>query len=180
MRVYIAAPIFNDGQREVVDEIDKLCKKHGHMVFSPYKNSQGIFNGRKPADCLPQERAQVLTDNIAYLEWCDILLAWVGGYEGGFTDPGVVWELGYCSGRNGAPAAFGNKLRRPFQLAFIHDQDRRQAMNLMLSGTVDAVAKGLGQLNVALHMLTWPDSLRDVVTKFHPDHQLAADKVPEV
>lgn len=137
MRFYIAAPIFTPPQIEVVEMIKDRIEHQGrgHIIFSPYHNSQEIFAGRKPAQCSKEERAKVLDDNIASLDYCDVLLAWVGGM-GGFTDPGVVWEMGYCHRRvreNGM---------LPTTIAYIDDTDARPSMNLMLAGTVDAVVIG--------------------------------------
>lgn len=139
MKVYIAAPLFNTKQREVISMLEHSCVGLGHEIFSPYRNSKEIFQGRAPKDCLPYERRQVIEDNVSNLSWCDILLAWVGGM-GGFTDPGVVWEMGYA------------KAKGKTTIAYIDpdlDTDR-QGMNLMLSATIDMVVQGGEQLNRAL------------------------------
>lgn len=127
MNIYIAAPIFTPEQVEVVELIKNAAEYNDQTVFSPYHNSQDIFNGRAPKDCTPEERAQVLNDNITNLDWCDVLFAWVGGM-GGFTDPGVIWEMGY------AHAA------RKFTVAYVDPEldANRKSMNLMLAGTVQA------------------------------------------
>jgi|SRR5882672_1522879 len=175
---YIAAPIFNDDQRAVVEQLKEALESTGFEIFSPYHASQKIFNGRKPADCTPEERAMVLRGNVSHLH-CHLLLAWVGGNEGGFTDPGVVWEMGYAGALAGAPAAFGRGPGYPFTLAYIHDTDERQAMNLMLAGTVDGVVKGGQELAVALAMgarRNWAT----LSSTFTPDRLLAQDKEPVV
>jgi nucleoside 2-deoxyribosyltransferase len=145
-KIYIAAPGFNPHQLEVVANLELMTMIGEFDVFSPFKASAEIFKGRKPSDCTPEERAEVLDGNIRNL-YCDLLLAWVGGYEGGFTDPGVIWEMGFAKALQMAPS---NTTPFPITLAFINDTDVRQSMNLMLSGTVDAVVKGYAALQEAL------------------------------
>jgi len=139
VKIYIAAPIFNDAQRAVVSQIKDEAEFYGHRTFSPYHNSRDIWRGRAPKDCSPEERAQVLSDNIVNIDWCNVLLAWVGGM-GGYTDPGVVWEMGYA-----------HKAEK-FTLAYLDDSDERQSMNLMLAGTIDALVVGRYELQRALQL----------------------------
>lgn len=173
-KVYLAAPIFTPPQLKVVERIYKILVDRKFMVFSPYHNSQEIWQGRAPKDCTPEERGRVLTDNINGLDWCDILLCWVGGM-GGFTDPGVVWEMGYAHRvsrqRNGGLLT----------LAYIDDTDKRSNMNLMLAGTVDAVAKGFEELDRALRYLQ-PGSSDWAIVKdsFHPDRHIEHEREPIV
>jgi nucleoside 2-deoxyribosyltransferase len=129
-RIYLAAPIFRPEQLEVVEMLKESAEIFRHEVFSPYHNGVDIWQGRKPADCSPEERARVLEDNIRHIDWCQVLFAWVGGM-GGFTDPGVVWEMGY--------AHCAHKLT----IAYIDEKldTDRQSMNLMLAGTVDCVVR---------------------------------------
>lgn len=153
-KVYLAAPIFNPQQLEVVEML-KGEIEYGHEVFSPYHNSVNIWQGRAPKDCSPEERGLVLEDNITHIDWADVLFAWVGGM-GGFTDPGVVWEMGYAykAGK--------------FTLAYIDEEmdAERQSMNLMLAGTISAVVTRRSDLPAALG--TMQDSLQGVVEAFPP------------
>lgn len=177
-RVYLAGPIFNPEQLAVVQWLKDELEVSGVEVFSPWHNSQGIFKGRKPADCSADERAQVLTDNIKGLDWCDYLLAWVGGM-GGFTDPGVIWEMGYVGKRSGSPAAYGRGAVLPMTIAYIDDSDDRQSMNLMLAGTVEAVVKGRDEFRRARLFLS-DGEVAAIQAVWHPDLVLSADKQPVV
>jgi hypothetical protein len=189
MRAYIAAPIFNDHQRGVVDEIKEILEGCGLEVFSPYHHSQAIFAGRKPADCSPEERREVLTGNVVGLIECELLVAWVGGASSGHdqsgkpssTDTGVVWEMGYYGSLAGTPAAFGSPPNPDrCTLAYIHDDDERQSMNLMLAGTIDAVAKGMFDLKMAIGQFAMGGGKHLQEGGWHPDKVLAADKEPLV
>lgn len=142
MKIYLAAPIFTRPQLIVVSYLRDLALRRGHIVFSPYHNSADIFKGRAPKDCSPEERAQVLEDNIKNIEWCEVMLAWVGGM-GGFTDPGVVWEMGYARASDKFTLAYLDRLL---------DRER-QSMNLMLSGTIDAICRSHIEISQALTLL---------------------------
>ncbi len=138
-RVYIAAPLFSQKQKDVIFEIyDFLITSSEFECFSPWHASQEIWKGRAPADCTSMERAKVVSGNANNIDWADILLAWVGGTDNGKTDTGVVWEMGYAH-KAGTPI-----------LAFIHPDDQRREMNLMLSETVDGVVYSMEDMHDAL------------------------------
>jgi len=178
-KAYLAAPIFTPHQQEIVGRIKNLIESHGVEVFSPYHASQAIWDGRAPRDCSPQERAQVLRGNIENLD-CDFVVAWVGGYDAGFVDPGVIWEMGYAAALSTAPAAWGrNGESAPFVCAYIDSTDTRQDMNLMLAGTVDAVVKGWVDLDQILVHLAQGDT-RIAVQNYHPDQLIEHEKEPIV
>jgi nucleoside 2-deoxyribosyltransferase len=176
MKVYIAAPIFNAAQLAVVRDITMALKLLEYEYFSPYEASQAIWKGRAPKDCTPEERAQVLQGNIGNLHWANLLLAWVGGTVDGRTDTGVVWEMGYFNALTTVtPTA------QLLTLGYIHSTDKRQHMNLMLAGTIDAVCYGPAQLHKALEMAQEKEwgHLR-VKAKFHPDAHLLHEREPIV
>lgn len=165
-KIYLAAPIFNPQQLEVVNFLRDSALAQGFEVFSPYHNSVDIWQGRAPKDCSPEERGQVLEDNIKNIYWCDTLLCWVGGM-GGFTDPGVVWEMGLAYGEG------------KFQIAYIDEamDVQRQSMNLMLSGTVDAVVSHRSDVVAALSEL---NGSREAVRKFFSPTVLGQEREPIV
>lgn len=170
IRMYLAAPIFNPEQVEVVEVLHRIMLQFGN-VFSPLHASRDIWKGRAPKDCSAEERAEVLRGNIEHLD-CDVLVAWVGGM-GGFTDPGVIWELGY------ATALQNEGTGHPFTIAYISPTDVRQSMNLMIAGTVNAVVKGPSDLSRAL-VLAYGGAWGPLTTVFHPDKLLAQEREPVV
>lgn len=170
-RVYIAGPLFTRPQQDVINYIHYGLNYRNLENFSPYHSSQDIFNGRKPADCTADERARVVEDNISNLDWCDIVLAWVGGM-GGFTDPGTIWEMGYANK--------GGK----FILAYIDDTDERTSMNLMLAATINGFVRGREELKLAMEYMRGDvmPALQALRTYFSPemDADVAADREPVV
>lgn len=146
LNAYLAAPLFTPEQQSTVAEMHAYMRRHGYKVFDPLENSQKIWNGRKPSECTAEERAQVLNDNIYHLD-CELLVAWVGGWpETGLPDTGVVWELGYFTALKTVRFTGYNRAA----LVYIDDQDTKQNLNLMLAGTIDAVARGVDELDKAL------------------------------
>lgn len=173
MKAYLAAPIFNEHQLAIVAGLKNMLEVFSFQVFSPYEASQGIWKGRAPKDCAPEERAEVLMGNVENLNYpTELLFAWVGGTEDGRVDTGVCWEMGYfhCRKRMGNPG---------FALAYIHPDDQRQAMNLMLAGTVDAVVHGPADASDALALYTTAGPSA-VVHKYHPDKIIAHEREPIV
>ena len=61
----------------------------------------------------------------------------------------------------------------PRTLAFIHEDDTRKDMNLMLSETVDAVVKGYDQLFDALDQYSRDFRFPDA---YHPHKQITSEK----
>lgn len=174
MKAYLAAPIFTAHQLAVVGGIQDLLEHLGYEVFSPYHASRAIWNGRAPSQCTEEERQAVLKGNIMNLDRpTSLLVAWVGGTEDGRTDTGVTWELGYFHNRvvrNDYYHESGNGVP-PMTLAYIDPQDKRQNMNLMLAGTIDAVARGGTELQRALSLHA--AGLRvQMMEEFHPSRNI--------
>jgi nucleoside 2-deoxyribosyltransferase len=169
IRVYIAAPLFTETQRAFIDEVVIALQERRVDYFSPYHNSQAIFQGKPPSECSQDQRDQVISDNITNIDTCDLLFAWVGGM-GGFTDPGVVWEMGY--------ACRAHK----FILAYVDDTDERKTMNLMLAGTIDAFIHGRHDLEAAMDLMRYGkiQAFRTLAQQFDPSWALKKDREPVI
>lgn len=169
-QVYLAAPLFTPHQKWVIAQVRQVMEDVGFNVFSPLDESKHIWNGRAPAECGPEERKAVMQMNKDGVGSSDVVFAWLGGWEPwrdmkmqlsevglhtgsvGVTisdgtlkrlipslpDTGVVWEMGYAN-------ALGIQT-----LAYLHEGEGDRNFNLMLSETVDAVARGLVELHNAL------------------------------
>lgn len=187
-RAYLAAPIFDPDQLRVVNELYALLDSAGYETFSPYHASREVWRGRAPKDCTPDERARVLRGNVERLRWCDLLVAWLGGTAYGKTDTGVVWEMGFAAAlTKGPPAMYEGMPRpeygegeyyapsRPFTLGYIHPTDIRQGkdINLMLAGTIDAVASGVHEFDGAIRAFVGGSpgitQAQEVREQYHPN-----------
>lgn len=160
LSIYLGAPLFTPVQRQVLDHLTELFEKAGYIVFSPLEESKPIWKGRAPAACSPEDRRAVVESNYRGIGQCDIMFAWLGGWNPAASilksgmidvtdqedydnlqkmspalpDVGVVWELGY---------AFA--IDKPI-LGYLHDGEEERNFNLMLSETMDGVARGSEQL----------------------------------
>lgn len=153
-KIYLAGPLFTDEQKEVIFKInDFLMEDERFEVFSPFHASQDIWKGRAPKDCTDEDRQAVFYGNWQNVDWCDVLLAWIGG--GPKTDTGVSWEMGYAYHK------------KPI-LVYIDDNDERQAMNLMLERAVDGVARGFEDLKDGL---IWYHKYKDTAERVLSKHQ---------
>jgi nucleoside 2-deoxyribosyltransferase len=78
--------------------------------------------------------------NMMGMAQAGLVVAWLGGEK---PDLGVAWELGFIYGA-------GSLSSPPYTIAFIHDEDPRQDLNLMLAMTVDWLARGVRELDQLL------------------------------
>lgn len=183
-QAYIAAPIFSDQHLQVVNQITAVLKMHEYEYFSPYEASRPVWQGRAPKDCTPEERATVVRGNIDGMRWADVLVAWVGGQRNPMasTDTGVVWEMGYFNALTNGPSTDEEVIgvytrRKRFTLGYIHPNDIKRDMNLMLAGTVDAIAYGQAELSQALSFLG-VDELDACRTLFAPSKRVLHERDP--
>ncbi len=162
--VYLAAPIFSEHHKEVVfAQYDYLVENdHAFEVFSPWHESQPIWQGRAPNDCSPEDRRTVFNGNVDNVHWAHLLSAWVGGSEDGKPDVGVIFEMGHAYGS--VPI-----------LAYIDQGDSRQNMNLMLSEAVDGVAKGFDEWKAAINNFHLNKKFS---SGFHPEGKITSEANP--
>lgn len=121
-KVYLAAPWFNQEQKERHDAVLKLLDQHTTNVRSPFR----IFVC--PPDADAETREKTFMGNLQEIREADLVVAVTDG-----KDPGTLWEMGYAFARGipvvGVALALGD---RPF--------------NLMLAEGCRAVARTLPEL----------------------------------
>lgn len=127
-KVYLAAPFFTPYQKSVCRQVREDIEAKGWKVFDPDLASRDIWQGRPPAECTPTERQAVLAQNMTGIRGADVVVAWMRGTGGPFTDQGVVWELGYAY-------SFGKPI-----IGFIaDDESTAERVNLMMAESIDAL-----------------------------------------
>jgi len=87
MKVYIAAPFFNEEQLEVVKQFEIILGQHGIEYFSP--RSEGTLKQMTPEERL-SKMGKVFKSNIGHMDWCTHAIVVIDGY-----DKGVLFEMGY-------------------------------------------------------------------------------------
>ena len=87
LKVYIAAPFFNEEQLDVVRKIELLLEEEGIEFFSP--RSEGTLKDMS-AEERKEAMSEVFRSNVDHMDWCTHCVAVIDNY-----DTGTVWEMGY-------------------------------------------------------------------------------------
>ena len=85
MKVYIAGPLFNEGERSYLEKIDKLCKSLKIDTYLPQRDA-AVWDGEGDTFWIYKR------DRDAVVE-CDFMIAVLNGQA---IDPGTAWEIGYA------------------------------------------------------------------------------------
>lgn len=85
MRIYLAAPLFNDAEKSYNKQVAAKLEAGGHSVFLPQTAPEN-----KP----PRDLYNFLC---AALDSCEIVVAICEGTD---TDSGTAWEIGYAIAQN--------------------------------------------------------------------------------
>ncbi|MBO4552369.1 MAG: nucleoside 2-deoxyribosyltransferase [Candidatus Methanomethylophilaceae archaeon] len=95
MRIYFAAPLFSQAEREFNSKVAAELRKEGFDVFLPQENS--VIDGIPDTD---EKRRRLLTGffakDIEAIESSDVLLIVL---DGRVPDEGATFELGYAYAR---------------------------------------------------------------------------------
>jgi nucleoside 2-deoxyribosyltransferase len=129
VRVYIAAPFFNEEQLEIVKSIEAALQESGIEYFSP--RSEGVL-----IDLAPEDRAQhlkrIYESNVEHMLECNVMLAVVDG-----RDIGTIFEIGF----------FTSKRMTEKDNLLITFTNKSFGLNVMIQQSVDAHLKGVADLN---------------------------------
>ena len=87
MKVYIAAPFFNEEQLSVVKRIESYLRENGINFFSP--RSEGTLVKMSPEE-RKAKMSELFQSNVNHMDWCTHCIAVIDDY-----DTGTVWEMGY-------------------------------------------------------------------------------------
>ena len=87
LKVYIAAPFFNEEQLDVVRKIELLLEREGVEYFSP--RSEGTLK-KMSIEQRKEVMGQIFRSNVDHMDWCTHCIAVIDDY-----DTGTVWEMGY-------------------------------------------------------------------------------------
>ena len=101
MKVYIAAPLFTDEEKQIIRQVAHLIKEAGHEVYLPMEN--GVHN---PWSHSNQDWGKLLFDkDVAGIDSCDSVVAIYYGMD---SDTGTSWELGYAFAKSKRVVVFHN------------------------------------------------------------------------
>ena len=86
--IYLASPLFNDGEIENIEKVENILRDRDFYVFSPREHEVREGNVGSPAWSL-----DTFTNDVRGIDACDVVVAL---YYGGYSDSGTAWEIGYA------------------------------------------------------------------------------------
>lgn len=129
MKVYVAGPLFDDGERWWIETVERLVADAGFETFLPHRDNP------------PKDKSnvrQIFDNDRRAIDECDIVVASLNGIT---TDDGTAWELGYAF-------ALGK------HLIGLHTDWRRrfddEVVNLMMECSLHVLVRSLDELSAAL------------------------------
>ena len=92
MKVYIAGPLFNDGERAFNLKVDTVIRGCGHETYLPQRDGGVVAEMPEFVEGLPKE-TYVFRKDLENLKGCDLFLLLM---DGRVPDEGACVALGYC------------------------------------------------------------------------------------
>lgn len=132
MKVYIAAPLFCDGERMFNERVDAIVRECGHETFLPQRSGGCVADLPEMIDGMPK-RQYLFKLDCEHLDWCEVLLFL---FDGRVPDEGACFELGYSFARGKRCIAYKTDAR-----CFIGGYD-----NVMLHGATEVVLRNEEEL----------------------------------
>lgn len=127
MRIFLAAPLFNEGERDFNSKIAKKLREKGFDVWLAQETSFVCEGSHK-------EKKEIYEVDVQALKASDVILAVLDGVE---VDPGVAYEMGFAK-------AIGKPilgLRTDYR-TFSKIED----VNLMLEVSLDRICKSIEEV----------------------------------
>jgi len=131
-RVYLAAPLFSDGERAFNLLIRDLLEKNGYPVYLPQGTGEGLAG--------PERDAAIFRGHVAALDAASCVVAVCDGAD---TDSGTAWEIGYAAAKGIPVIALSTDRRRPWAGKKVNLMIRQSAE---LAGTAEELLEILGRV----------------------------------
>lgn len=128
--VYVAGPLFDEGERWWIESVEQLVADAGFDTFLPHRDNPPKTAGNVN---------EIFHNDKSAIDRCDLVVASLNGLT---TDDGTAWELGYSF-------ALGK-----FQIGLHTDWRARfpdEVVNLMIGESIDVLVRSLDELSTALH-----------------------------
>ena len=132
MKVYIAAPLFNEAERAFNEKIDAVIRECGHETFLPQRAGGCVADLPDEIEGMPKRKYLFKLD-CEHLDWCDTILFL---FDGRVPDEGACFELGYCYAKGKRCIGYKTDAR-----SFIDGFD-----NVMLHGAPETVLRNEQEL----------------------------------
>ena len=124
--VYVAGPLFDEGERWWIEQIDARVAAHGVATFLPHRD-----NPPKTAD----NTREIFENDRGAIDRCQLVVANLNGIT---TDDGTAWEIGYAVGIGRPVIGLFTDWRRRFD---------DEVVNLMIEHSVEGIVRSLDELD---------------------------------
>ena len=128
-RLYVAGPLFDEGERWFQERLDALAVECGYETFLPHRDNP---------DKTVETTGVIFRNNAAAIDDCSVVLANLNGV---MTDDGTAWEIGYAYARNKPIVG----LHTDWRMRFEHE-----IVNLMLEYSLDHLVRSLDEVRTLL------------------------------
>ena len=131
-KIYIAAPLFSQGERAFNERIDTVLRALGHETFLPQRDGGCVADLPELINGVPK-RQYLFQMDCVHMDWCDTLLFVM---DGRVPDEGACFELGYAYAKGKRCIGYKTDVR-----SFIGGYD-----NVMLCGAPERVLRSEEEL----------------------------------
>ena len=125
MKIYIAAPLFNEAERKFNEKVEAIVRECGHETYFPQRDGGCVADLPDIIEGMPK-RDYLYKLDCQHLDWCDAALFIM---DGRVPDEGSCFEAGYCCAQKKPVIGYKTDAR-----SFIDGYD-----NVMLVGGVKPV-----------------------------------------
>ena len=130
-QVYVAGPLFDEGERWFIEKVDALVRSCGYDTFLPHRD-----NPPKTADNVDL----IFRNDKDGIDRCDVVVANLNGVT---TDDGTAWEMGYAYAKGKFIIGLFTDWRARFPAP-------NEVVNLMMQCSVDRLVRSLDELETEL------------------------------
>ncbi len=134
MHVYVAGPLFNEGERWFDEQIDERVRKAGFTTFLPHRDGSGELKNKESI-------YRIFEEDVVNIDKADIVVANLNGIT---TDDGTAWELGYAYAKGKHLVGVYTDWRMQFE---------HEVVNLMLECSLHKLVRSLDELDAYLEEL---------------------------
>ena len=132
MKIYIAAPLFCEGERAFNERVDGIVRSCGHETYLPQRDGGCVADLPDTVGGVPK-RKYLFDLDVKNMDECGAVLFL---FDGRVPDEGACFELGYCYAKGKRCVAYKTDAR-----SFIGGYD-----NVMLLGAPEAVLRSEEEL----------------------------------
>jgi len=129
--IYIAGPLYTEGDRFLLEKIDNICKQAGFNTYLPHRDG-GLF-----IRCEESSRKFFIND-LEKLDEISIIIVVLNGSD---VDSGTSWEIGYSFSKN------------KIIIGYIEDSriyEYNKQLNPMISNSLNKLVKNIEELKMVL------------------------------